>query len=130
MGYRSTNKFHYIKKGLRGKFLSHVKSSAFDNFFNTDEPKIIIYLIMKMFLCKLILSNGSVNYKLAHLPPSPHPQAFIRYLSLCFGKAANAPRWGLKIAVQNNVPPRDNTKISFSSKYWLQIPNLWKICNN
>ena len=44
--YRSTNNFHYIKKGLRGKFLSHVKSSAFDNFFNTDEPKIIIYLIM------------------------------------------------------------------------------------
>ena len=28
---------------------------------------------MKMFLCKLILSNGSVNYKFAHLPP-PTPR--------------------------------------------------------
>ena len=62
---------------------------------------------MKMFLCKLILSNGSVNYKLAHLPPPtplPCPQEFIRYLSLCFGKAANAPRWGLKIGCKCPTP--------------------------
>ena len=32
------------------------------------------------------------------------PPAFVGHLSFCFGKAANAP-------------PRDNTKISFSSKY-------------
>ena len=44
---------------------------------------------MKMLLCKLILSNGSVNYKRAHLSPGAC-QVFV----ILFGKAANAPRWG------------------------------------
>ena len=36
---------------------------------------------------------GSVNSKRAH-PPSP---SIVGHLSFCFGKAANAPRWGSKI---------------------------------
>ena len=49
--------------------------------------------------------------------PSVHipPRAFVGHLSFCFGKAANAPRRGLKIGCK--WPTRENTKIAFSSKY-------------
>ena len=30
-------------------------------------------------------------------PSPPPPRAFVGHLSFCFGKAANAPRWGSKI---------------------------------
>ena len=51
--------------------------------------------------------------------PSVHIplRAFVGHLSFCFGKAANAPRRGLKIECK--WPTRDNTKIAFSSKIFL-----------
>ena len=41
-----------------------------------------------------LLHYGPVNFQRDH-PPTP--RAFVGHLSFCFGKAANAPRWGSKI---------------------------------
>ena len=37
-------------------------------------------------------------------PPPPRPKAFVEYLSSCFGKAANAPQWGLKMGYKCPTP--------------------------
>ena len=59
------------------------------------------------------------------VPNPPSPRAFVRNLSFCFGKGANAPdgaRHSYKkptVGVKNRVEmphPQDNTKIIFSSK--------------
>ena len=59
----------------------------------------------------------SGHKSMAQSIPSMHIplRTFVRHLSFCFGKAANAPRRGLKIGCK--WPTRDNTKIAFSSKY-------------
>ena len=48
---------------------------------------------MKMFLCKLILSNGSVNYKLAHLPP-PTPRHLLG-ICHCVSEKLQMPHGGV-----------------------------------
>ena len=58
-----------------------------------------------------LLNYGFVNSKRAHPPPPGH-------LSFCFGKAANAPRWGLKVRCKCLTLPgfcdiRNNHVIAF-----------------
>ena len=91
---------------------------------------------MKMFLCKLILSNGSVNYKRPPPPPpppQPHPgigQVFVilfrKELKMPYGGAGRS-RGRLKNRVQM---PHPGTTPKFPFPVKLQIPNLWEICNN
>ena len=81
---------------------------------------------MKMFLSKLILSNGSVNYKRAHPPPPPHPgigQVFVKELKMPYGGAGRS-RGRLKNRVQM---PHPGTTPKFPFPVKLQIPNLWEI---
>ena len=68
----------------------------------------------------------------------PFPRAFVRNLSFCFGKGANAPDGAQRsykkptVGVKNRVQmphPRTTRKLYFPVNK-LQIPFLWEISNN
>ena len=69
------------------------------------------------------------------IPSVPFPPG---HLSFCFGKAANAPRWGRAFiqkphcgALNTVQIPHPGTTLKFHfSVNTLQIPNLWEIFNN
>ena len=67
---------------------------------------------MKMFLCKLILSNGSVYYKRAHLSPGACQVFVILFRKSCkcssVGPSIHTKTpektWGLKIGCKCSTP--------------------------